>query len=204
MPVLINFKICDNSVDCSGIEVCPVEAFYWDEKNKTIAVDNSKCINCGKCEIACPVDAIRVARNEEEYKKIKKEIDEDPRKVSDLFVDRYGAQSVGPAFLVPQSKFDIQILRSTKLAAVELFTHGSIKCMINSIPVKKLFKDVDVKYRKIEIKDDSLPKKYKVKEFPTLLFFKDGKLIGKIEGYYDIGRRREIIEQINKIISKIK
>ena len=121
MPVLINFKICDNSKDCNGIKVCPIGAFYWDEKNKTIAVDNSKCTNCGKCEDACPVDAIRVARNEEEYEKIKKEIEEDPRKVSDLFVDRYGAQPIHPAFLIPQSKFDVQILRSTKPAVVELF-----------------------------------------------------------------------------------
>lgn len=203
MPALINFKICDNSEDCSGIEVCPTGAFYWDRKNKTIAVDNSKCISCGKCEKACPVGAIRVAKNEEEYKKIKKEIDEDPRKVSDLFIDRYGAQPIHPAFLIPQNKFDVQIIRSTKLAAVELFNRDSIMCLLYSIPIKELFKDIDVKYRKIEIKNESLLKKYGVKELPTLLFFKAGKLIGKIEGYYGIKKEREIVKKINKIISKI-
>lgn len=61
MAVLINFKICDNSKDCGGIEVCQTGAFHWDEKNKKINVDDKKCISCGKCEEACPVGAIRVA-----------------------------------------------------------------------------------------------------------------------------------------------
>jgi len=56
--VLINFKICDNFKDCSGIAVCPTKAFYWDRKKRTIAVDNEKCKSCGLCEESCPVDAI--------------------------------------------------------------------------------------------------------------------------------------------------
>lgn len=200
MPVLINFKICDNSEDCSGIEVCPTKAFFWDGKNRTIAVDESKCVTCGACEKACPVGAIRVARTEEEYRKIKKEIDEDPRKVSDLFVDRYGAQPIHSGFLIPQGKFEVQILRSTKLAAVEVFNNDSIECMIKSIPVKELFKNMDIKYRKIEVKGNSLPEKYGIKNMPTLLFFRDGKLLGKIEGYYNEDSREELLKKINEII----
>jgi ferredoxin len=204
MPVLINFKICDNSIDCSGIEACAIKAFYWDEKKKTIAVDNSKCISCGICEKSCPVGAIRVAKNEKEYEKIKKEIAKDRRKISDLFVDRYGAQPIDSAFLIQQEKFEIQIIMSTKLAVVELFNNKSINCLLHSIPVREFFEDVDVKYRKIEAKDDSLMKKYGVKVLPSLLFFKNGKLIGKIEGYYDFTKEKEIKIRVDKIISKIK
>lgn len=202
MPVLINFKICDNSEDCNGIKVCPIKVFYWDEKNKTIAIDNNKCSSCGVCEPSCPVDAIRVARNEEEYKKIKKEIDEDPRSISDLFIDRYGAKPVHPAFLIPQNKFDVQILRSTKLAVVELFVNNSIKCLLHSISIKDLFKNIDIKYRKIEVKDKSLLERYEVKELPALLFFKSGELIDKIEGYYPIVKEGEIKNKVNGIVSK--
>jgi NAD-dependent dihydropyrimidine dehydrogenase PreA subunit len=201
MPVLINFKICDNSEDCSGIEVCPTRAFHWDSKGKTIAVDESKCILCGKCERACPVNAIRVAKSEGEYKRIRREIDEDPRKVSDLFVDRYGAQPIHPAFLIPQDRFDVQILKSTKLAAVELFNNDSIMCLFYSIPAKELFRDTDMKYRKMEVKDKTLLKRHGVKKLPALLFFKDGKMIGKIEGYHDVNKKEGLIKKIDKIIS---
>ena len=204
MAVLINFKICDNSKDCSGITVCPVGAFYWDEKRKTIAVDNQKCISCGKCEKACPVGVIRVARTEEEYKKIKKEIDEDARKVSDLFVDRYGAEPLDPAFFVPKTKFSVQILEATQVAVVEFFSSDSIKCLLYSIPIKELFGDYNVKYRKIKVKeDDLLLKKYKVTELPSMLFFKDGYLKGKIEGYYDHQQKKLLAQRIRKIMDKI-
>lgn len=204
MSVLINFKICDNSEDCSGIDVCTIGAFYWDKKRKTIAVDNSKCISCGACEKSCPVGAIRVARNEEEYQKIKKEIERDSRKVADLFVDRYGASPISPAFLIPQKKFGIQILRATQLAVVELFNHDSIQCLLRSIPVKELFGKVspNIKYRKIEQDDNSLLEKYNVKKLPALLFFKDGQMIGKTEGYFEAKDKDVLLRKIKEILSK--
>jgi NAD-dependent dihydropyrimidine dehydrogenase PreA subunit len=205
MPVLINFKICDNSKDCNGIAVCPTHTIVWDEKNKAIKIDNSKCINCGKCEESCPVSAIRVAKDEKEYKKIKKEIDEDPRKVSDLLVDRYGAVSISPAFLIPLDKFEVQILESNKPAVVELFKNSSIKCLLYSIPIKELFKNLDVKYRKINIgNDETLLKKYKINQVPALLFFNNGKLIGKIEGHYRIGNLSELKKKVEDITKLIK
>ena len=36
MPVLINFKICDNAKECGGIEVCPTGALSYDDENKSI------------------------------------------------------------------------------------------------------------------------------------------------------------------------
>jgi len=200
MSVLINFKICDNSRDCSGITACPSGAFFWDEKKKTIAVDNSICTSCGACEKACPVGAIRVAKNDAEYKKIRSEISKDPRMVSDLFVDRYGTQPISPAFQIPVDKFDVQIIQSTKPAVVELFNNGSIMCLLNSIPVKDLFKGADIKYRKIEDEDGLLAKRYKVKVLPSLLFFRDCKLTGKIEGYYSIRGKKELLAKVKKLI----
>ena len=58
MPVIINYKICDNAEACSAINVCPVGAFKWNAEKKSLEIDNDKCINCGKCAVSeesCPV-----------------------------------------------------------------------------------------------------------------------------------------------------
>lgn len=201
MPVLINWKICDNSEECDGIEVCPTGAFYWDEKKKSIAIDEKKCINCGKCDNVCPVGAIRFAKNETERKKFQKEIDEDPKKVSDLFIDRYGASPVqSSSKLITPGRFNVQIIKSTRLAAIEIFDDDSIECLANSIPVRELFFGSNIRYRKMKVDDNAFLKKYKVKKLPVLLFFKNGKLLGKIEGYFGIGKKRVMLKEINKII----
>jgi len=202
MAVLINFKICDNAKECGGIEACPTGALSWDKKKKTIKIDNSKCIACGQCEKNCPVGAIRVAKNNKEYAKIKKEIERDPRCRQDLFVDRYGAQPVGAAFLSSEENFSFEYLRSQKLMMVEFFNDNSIMCLLHSIPVKDIAGDFVVNYEKIEIKTKSLIKKFEISKLPALLFFRKGELLGKIEGYYGIAEKNKIKSEVAKIISK--
>jgi len=200
--VLINFKICDNAAECSGIEACPVNAFYWDKKDKKLAVDDSKCILCGKCE-CCPVDAIYVVKNEREHKKIKKEIDQDSRKRSDLFIDRYGAHPIMSPFLIKESDFESDVVDCPQLVMLEVFTEDSIECLLYSIPINKLLKNFrkGIEYRKMEIKKNSeFIKEYNVKEYPSLIFFNKGKLVGKVNGYYALSKKRELIKEIKKIV----
>lgn len=201
MPVLINFKICDNAKECGGIAVCPTKALSWDDKKKSIKIDNSKCINCKKCVPACMVGAIQVADNDKDYEKMKRDIDSDPRKVSDLFVDRYGASPISKIFLIGKDKFEIEVFQSCKMAVAEFFNDESIQCLFTSIPISDLLENKDVKYRKVKLDDDSLIKRFKVKQLPALLFFKNKKLVGKIEGYFDILKNREILTKINKILT---
>jgi NAD-dependent dihydropyrimidine dehydrogenase PreA subunit len=199
MPVLINWKICDNSIDCNGIGTCPVKAFQWNAEKKTLFIDKEKCTDCGACGTCCPVGAIRFAKTEEEAKKIQKEIDNDPRTVSDLFVDRYGSTPISTAFLIPQEKFDTKMIESTKLCVAEFFKNNTIKCLIKSIPMKELFPHSDIKYRKVKIENDSILKKYEIKILPALLFIKDGKVLGKIEGYYNVDKKEELLKKIKEI-----
>jgi NAD-dependent dihydropyrimidine dehydrogenase PreA subunit len=200
MPAIINFKICDNSEDCNGISVCPTKAIYFDKNKKSIVIDDDKCTSCGICVESCPVSAIFVGKTKQEFEKIKKDISNDPRKISDLFVDRYGAQPIDDAFFIISDKFDVQILKSTKLAVAEIFDKKSIMCLKCSIPISELFKDIDVKYRKVFDDARIISKKYSVKKRPCLLFFKDSKLIGKIEGYYEVKDRNKLIEKIKMIL----
>jgi len=200
MAVLINFKICDNAEECSGIEVCPTKALYWDENNKTIAINNSKCNNCKLCEKACPVEAIKVAMNDEEFEKIKEEIDKDQRKISDLFVDRYGAQPIDPDTLIKTKDFR-QIFKLNKPILIEFFEDDSIECLKRSIPIRELIKHQDIIFRKIKI-NDQLLKEFGIKKLPALLLFKDKKFVGKIEGYFDREKGKIIKKKVEELLNK--
>ncbi|VVB74431.1 Sulfite reductase, dissimilatory-type subunit beta [uncultured archaeon] len=200
MPLLINFKICDNAEECNGIASCPTGALSWDSKKKTIKIDNSKCVSCGVCVPTCMVGAIKVAKNEKEYSKLKKEIDADKRKVSDLFTDRYGAQPLHKAFLIDEDKFEKEVLHYHKIAVAELFNENSIICLYCSIPIKELFDGKNIKYRKVGLEGNSLLKQFDVSKLPALLFFNDGKLIGKIEGAFEPEKKAEIDSKIKSIL----
>ena len=199
MPVLVNFKVCDNAKECGGVAICPTGAITFDEKKETLVIDNSKCISCGQCENECPIGAIRVAKDENEYKKIKEEIENDPRKTKDLFVDRYGAP-LSEFFMLEAEKIE-QKIDTNKIVLVELYNDDSIQCLLKSIPIKELVKDLPdtTTFYKIESKED-IEEKYEVKELPTLLVFNKGKLSGKIEGYYTDESKNEIIDKIKSMI----
>jgi Fe-S-cluster-containing hydrogenase component 2 len=72
MSILINSKICDDAEECDGSAACPTGALFWNKDDKKLEIDDSKCNNCGLCVKACLVGAIKLATNEEEYKKYKK------------------------------------------------------------------------------------------------------------------------------------
>ena len=201
MPVLINFKICDNAKECGGILECPTGALIWDEKTKGIKINNKKCISCKKCVSTCPVDAIFVAKNEKEYQEIEKEIEADTRKRADLFIDRYGAQPIHPAFLISEKEFQGEVLDVGKLTVVEFFDDDSIMCLLRSISIKDLLGNYPAEYRKI-MTGKELAKKCKIKKLPALLFFEKGKLLGKIEGYYENKQKAKLCEKIGIIMGK--
>lgn len=199
MKALINFKICDNAPECSGIAVCPTGAMHFDEDKETIVVDDDKCINCGLCEKACPIGAIRVAKSEEEYERIQKEIEEDPRTIKDLFVDRYGAAPLSEFFMLDAQDLDEKI-KNTKLVLVEAYVEDTIECLIKSIPIKDITADMskDTLFYKVE-GNEELSIKYGINEYPSLLIFKDGKYVDKVSGYYTSDVKSEFMDKIKAI-----
>ena len=204
MAILINFKICDNAKECDCISACPMKAFSWDAKKKTIKVNEKKCISCGKCVKACTVSAVHLAKTEAEKKQIQDQINKDPRKLSDLFVDKYGASVLDMSTLITSEKvFNAKIADTKKLVVCEFFDATATQCFLRSIPIKNLFKHKDLLYYKVNVaKISTLPAKYKITKIPSLLFFKNGVLIGKIQGYYDINHQAEFQEKITKMLKK--
>lgn len=206
MAVLINFKICDNCDACNAINVCPTKAFCWNQDKKTLEILESKCIDCGLCANSpesCQVGAIKFAKNQEELEKIKKEIEDDKRTINDLMVDRYGAQPINMPFYCKENEID-KVLTTPKLCMVEVYQEDTIECLIKSIPVKELMNAIDEKvvYRKLEIETNKIIEKYNIKELPSLLFFRNGNLVGKVEGYRDESQKEELFEELKSFILK--
>ena len=200
MAVLINFKICDNAKECGGIAVCPTGALSWNEEKETIQIDNDKCISCGLCEKECPIGAFTVAKNEEEYAKAKKEIDEDPRTTKDLFVDRYGAVAISDFFKIDLKEIKDKVEKDC-LTLIEIYNPDIAECLLKSIPIKEITKNLpkDTLFYKTE--SDKAIEEYHIKELPSLLIFKKGKLLGHIDGYYTTDEKDTMLSQLNKILN---
>lgn len=199
MAVLVNFKICDNAKECGGIAVCPTGALSWNEEKETIEIDNNKCISCGLCEKECPIGAIMVAKNNEEYQKIKKEIDEDPRTTKDLFVDRYGAVAISDFFKIELEEIKEKVEKDC-LTLIEVYNPDVAECLLKSISIKELTKNLpsDTLFYKAE--SDKTIDEYKIMELPSLLIFRKSKLLGHIDGYYTIDEKEKVISKLSSII----
>lgn len=200
MAVLINFKICDNDKACSGRSVCPNGVFSWNNEKKTLEMNNDLCAKCGACVEACTVSAIKMAKTEEEYKQIEQEYENDPRTINDLFIDRYGATPVDTKNIWTENEPEDRLI-SERPIVLELFNEDSIMCLLKSIPVKEILEEFDVnaRYRKIEILTDKLLDKYSIKELPALVFIKNQKVLGTIEGYYTDENNRELFNKIYEL-----
>lgn len=201
MAVLVNFKICDNAKECGGIAVCPTGALSWNEEKESIEIDNDKCISCGLCEKECPIGAIMVAKSNEEYQKIKQEIDEDSRTTKDLFVDRYGAVAISDFFKIELNEIKEKAEKDC-LTLIEIYNPDVAECLLKSIPIKELTKNLpkDTLFYKTE--SNKIMDEYNMVELPSLLVFKKGRLLGHIDGYYTTDEKEKVISKLNDILKE--
>ena len=94
------------------------------------------------------------------------------------------------------------VMHSQRPFMIELYKEDTIECLLKSIPIKDITDNIDeeVLFYNLE-KTDALTEKYNISEYPCLLAFKSGELLGKIEGYYSIDEQADFEAEINKIIN---
>jgi ferredoxin len=166
-------------------------------------MDNSKCTCCGLCVDACPARAIAVANTDDEYNSIKKSIDEDPRTLNDLMVERYGASPVDELILLPISEINLKIENNFGLLTVEIVNDLDTACLIDSVPISELFDDTGYSHYKVTNNDelyDEFSKIYNTFEVPTFLLFSNKRLILKVDGVVS----NQNPDERNSFIQKVK
>ena len=197
MAIKLNFNICDNAPECSGIAVCPTGAIYWDEQalsplaeKGSLCVDNEKCISCANCvgEDGCPVGAIVFANSEDELEKLAEGCKTDLEKVEGLFVERYGAAAIDENLCISCDELETIIESSLGIILVEKFADWSIQCLLSSIPIDVIATEIktitgigDISFYRVDmtetVKEESV--------LPTLDIYQRGKLLCHIQGFID-------------------
>lgn len=209
MAVSINFNICDNSPECSGIAVCDYDAIYWDEtkismlgEKGNLCVNNDKCTSCGLCvgEDGCPVGAIIYARTQDELNEITKDINIDLGKVKELFVERYGAEAVDEKVCLTQEEVFSILDAKHGYVVIEEFSEDSIQCLLSSIPIEDILEEIkkhikikDIEYYKCDVTDNL----ERDKDYPVLKVFYNNKMLVQIDGYYDNDHKDELLRKLS-------
>lgn len=213
MAIKINFNICDNSSECSGISACETGALYWSQNDVNVlgekgllSVDNSKCVSCGKCvgEDGCSVGAIIFAETDEELQALTENIIVDVNQVRSLFVDRYGAEPIDETICISAHDLAATIESShSGVTVVEFFADWSIQCLLTSIPIDSILRRIGALYETEDLRFYKCDISSQVDEaslLPALHVYQNGKLACKIEGYYTQESESILWEKLDKYL----
>lgn len=191
MPVIINYKRCDMSPECSCIPVCQAKAFYW-HRNRP-AVDLKSCISCNKCVEACPAEAVLAYKTEKQLEKARKKIAKDRMTHQELFKERYGAETVNPKLKLSADDFSKEIQDFKGVALVEFYAPNTIQCRIKSIKFEDILPSKKAIIRKMNVaQNNQIARKYKVRVTPSLAVFKKGSLVKLVESNVDLPQKKEL------------
>jgi thioredoxin 1 len=100
---------------------------------------------------------------------------------------------------VMERRFGLEVLESKEPVVVEFFTEWSGSAFIIAELLYALEKQYagEVKFVIVNMDEsEQLRRAYGVKKIPTILFFKDGEVVGQLEGTQPRSKIEEVIENI--------
>lgn len=96
------------------------------------------------------------------------------------------------------ANFEEKVLKSDKLTVVDFFATWCGPCQMMAPNIEELSAEMsDVVIGKMNIdENEETPQKYQVMSIPTVVFFKDGKVVDKVVGYQS---KEALEEKINEL-----
>lgn len=195
--IIFNNKRCDNATDCPVLYECqketdsPLKAVYFEEATQSIKLDAQRCNldNCKTkiCTKICP-DCFSFANTENEYwwaiEKVRQ------TDWLNFKVDRYNSEGTTPFAKIEPKKCKEIVASSKGLFILEITSVVGCCSAYDSIPIPEIIPEIlyqryykkTVVYNEADI--EALESYFEINELPALLFYYDGKMIGKIMGIY--------------------
>lgn len=207
MPVIINYKVCDLGRGCPCIPACPTSAWYWDEKNKRPAVDNSKCNNCGICTKTCPARVISGALDEKGIEKLKRELDSDPRAQKTLCNERFNIEPKDELIAVDSFTFEKEVLNSEGVIIVDFWApEFSARCKNGTMLYSELLPETGhkVKFKKMNVhENEAFCRELGITTLPALVVYHKGEIVDHIAAKIGLAEKEQIQERITDALKSI-
>ncbi|MCL5039576.1 MAG: thioredoxin [Firmicutes bacterium] len=206
MPILVDYRACDDSPACSAVRVCPKGALRFDRNKGKIVADNSKCTACSApCTQVCPAGALKYYATMEELKKAETEISSSTLTKDDLLEQRYGLRPGDPRELGPNlyhvdcDNFTSDVLRSDVPVVVDFWAEWCAPCRVLAPTFKQMAAEYEgrMKFGKLDTEDcQEVPSRYGIMSIPTMLFFYNGEIIDWAVGALSREMLRRKIESV--------
>lgn len=207
MPVLIDYRVCDNAPGCGASRACSTGAIAFDRRQNKVLVNNDECINCEHqpCISYCPAGAVKFAASMEELEQLKAEIETSGLSKDDLLEQKYGVRPGDPRELGPNlvhvndENFAREVLESPIPVVVDFWAEWCAPCRILAPTFKALAAEYEGKMRfaKLDTEEASLTaSQYGIMSIPTMLFFSGGRVVEHAVGALPAAALRQKIDRV--------